>query len=164
MVHRLDVDTSGCLAFALDAAAFTALRAAFSGDDPGQRAAKTYLAWVAGDCRLEGPMEMPLLVRRHAPALVGRAGHGEHGSRLCRQVVRVQRRGAERSLIEVDLHTGFLHQIRAMLAASGHPLLGDAAYGGPPLAPRPLLHAWKLSVPALGLAAEAPLPGDFPAA
>ncbi len=33
------------------------------------------------------------------------------------------------SLVECDLITGRTHQIRAQLAAAGHPLLGDGKYG-----------------------------------
>jgi 23S rRNA pseudouridine1911/1915/1917 synthase len=40
-----------------------------------------------------------------------------------------------RSELDVELHTGRPHQIRAQLAAIGHPLLGDLRYGAPaPLA------------------------------
>ncbi|MEG2174295.1 MAG: RNA pseudouridine synthase, partial [Oscillospiraceae bacterium] len=33
------------------------------------------------------------------------------------------------SLVEIELHTGRTHQIRAQMAHAGHPLLGDAKYG-----------------------------------
>lgn len=36
---------------------------------------------------------------------------------------------AEKSLVAVKLETGRAHQIRAQMAAFGHPLLGDARYG-----------------------------------
>ena len=35
----------------------------------------------------------------------------------------------ERSLVEIDLETGYSHQIRAQLSAVGHPLIGDRKYG-----------------------------------
>ena len=35
----------------------------------------------------------------------------------------------ERMLLEVDLHTGKSHQIRAQLSALGHPIIGDTKYG-----------------------------------
>lgn len=35
----------------------------------------------------------------------------------------------DRMLLEIDLHTGKSHQIRAQLSALGHPIIGDAKYG-----------------------------------
>jgi 23S rRNA pseudouridine1911/1915/1917 synthase len=71
---------------------------------------------------------------------------------------------ADASLIEVRLDTGFLHQIRATMAHLGHPVIGDADYGGARDgksvdAPRQLLHAARLAVDEI--AVEVSLPGDF---
>ena len=61
------------------------------------------------------------------------------------------------SLLEVQLLTGRSHQIRAQLAAVGHPILGDPKYGNPAenarLAKRlgikyQLLHAYQVQFPA----------------
>jgi 23S rRNA pseudouridine1911/1915/1917 synthase len=35
-----------------------------------------------------------------------------------------------RSLLEVNLETGRMHQIRVQAASRGHPVLGDVLYGG----------------------------------
>ena len=52
------------------------------------------------------------------------------------------------TLLEVELITGKSHQIRAQLAAIGHPLLGDVKYGGGIVNNNAqFLHAYKLVVP-----------------
>jgi 23S rRNA-/tRNA-specific pseudouridylate synthase len=38
---------------------------------------------------------------------------------------------AEVSLLEIQMQTGVTHQIRAHLAAIGHPIVGDSCYGKP---------------------------------
>jgi 23S rRNA pseudouridine1911/1915/1917 synthase len=74
----------------------------------------------------------------------------------------------EVSLVECRLETGRTHQIRVHLASIGHPVVGDATYGGvrPGLrAARPMLHARELAFdhPATGerCSFSAPLPNDF---
>lgn len=47
------------------------------------------------------------------------------------------------TLLRVRIRRGARHQIRAHLAGAGHPLLGDALYGGPP-AQRLFLHHLRL--------------------
>ncbi|MDQ3701640.1 MAG: RluA family pseudouridine synthase, partial [Chloroflexota bacterium] len=80
---------------------------------------------------------------------------------------RVVQYGARATLIAARLHTGRTHQVRAHLAAIGHPLLGDDLYGGPPRPglQRQALHAWRtrLRHPAGGthLTLIAPLPEDL---
>jgi len=58
----------------------------------------------------------------------------------------VERRGGF-TLLEIEIPTGVMHQIRAHLAFIGHPLAGDALYGGPMLAglDRHFLHAARLA-------------------
>lgn len=52
------------------------------------------------------------------------------------------------SLLEVDLHSGKSHQIRAQLAKTGHPLLSDVKYGGKKtVLPYHALCAYKLVFP-----------------
>jgi len=56
------------------------------------------------------------------------------------------------ALLEIRLMTGRRHQIRVQLAAAGHPILGDATYGGEPergsaVAYRTFLHAHRLRLP-----------------
>lgn len=70
------------------------------------------------------------------------------------------------SLLKLHLLTGRTHQIRVHLAALGHPLLGDAAYGGPcDRMKRQALHAWRVRFrhPLTGkeIQVQAPVPQDM---
>jgi 23S rRNA pseudouridine1911/1915/1917 synthase len=72
--------------------------------------------------------------------------------------------------LALRLETGRTHQVRVHLSAIGHPVVGDARYGGdrPALpAPRPCLHATRLGFrhPSTGeeMAFESPLPADLEA-
>lgn len=173
VVHRLDVDTTGALLFATTEEGWRRLRGAFS----AHQVEKRYLALVRG--RFEGPgrIELALSVKRHRPARVEVVEPA--AGRLCRQRVRVLRRFEEATLVEIELETGFLHQIRASLAHLGHPVLGDREYGeasgagadgdcdedssqGAETAPRPMLHAARLVFEEIELVV--PPPPDFVAA
>ncbi len=157
IVHRLDVDTTGALLFATTEAGWRRLRGAFS----AHHVEKRYLALVQGRFEREGRIELALAVRRHRPARVEVVEPSE--GRLCRQRVRVLRRFDGATLVEVELETGFLHQIRASLAHLGHPVLGDREYGqpDPPRALRPMLHAARLVFEEIEL--SVPPPPDFEA-
>ena len=164
VVHRLDVDTTGALLFGTTEAGWRRLRGAFS----AHQVEKRYLALVRGRFEGEGRIELALAVRRHRPARVEVVEPSE--GRLCRQRVRALRRFDGATLVEVELETGFLHQIRACLSHLGHPVLGDREYGQPDglasegaqTLPRPMLHAARLVFEEIEL--SVPPPPDFEAA
>jgi 23S rRNA pseudouridine1911/1915/1917 synthase len=166
VVHRLDVETSGALWVATDEAAWQRLRAAFR----EHRVEKHYLALVAGvpDGALLGRHEVAIRVARHRPARVAVAPiESLHALRDARRAVleieRITSLGREAAELAIRLETGFLHQIRATLAALGHPVLGDPTYGGAwPDVARPMLHCARLALDGEG--AEAPVPDDYRAA
>ena len=178
LVHRLDKETSGCLAVARTEAALRELQAAFK----ARRVEKTYLALCHGRLPDEGRLDTPY--GRH-PRERTRFTSKVRSVRRAVTAWRVRERfGEAATLAEVTLHTGRTHQIRVHLSESGHPLLGDAAYGGrrresrlPPTHPvrraaealgRQALHALRLSFdhPRTGqrVTFEAPVPEDLAAA
>jgi 23S rRNA pseudouridine1911/1915/1917 synthase len=162
VVHRLDAETSGAVLFALDHERWVTLRRAFQ----DHSAEKIYRAVVAG--RMDGSREevMRLYVAQHKPARVRVVEEGKTppaGTRRCDLRWKALAHAGGATLLEVRLGTGFLHQIRVMLAHLGHPVLGDPIYGAggapAPAAPRLLLHAHSLR---LGeIAGEAAMPAEM---
>jgi 23S rRNA pseudouridine1911/1915/1917 synthase len=170
VVHRLDVETTGALAFATNEQLWKRLRGAFS----EHRVRKTYLALVEGRFEARKRVEVLLAVTQHRPARVRIVATG---GTACRQRVTPKRVFSNATLVEIELETGFLHQIRATLSHLGHPILGDADYGAGGAgedgvadegransieASRPLLHAARLSVDEIAVRVDPP--ADFAAA
>jgi len=162
LVHRLDRDTSGVLVLARNLRARDRLRAAFR----ARQIEKMYDAVVAGQPRAAaGSLRMPLLAhprrstRRIEPATIGGVS--------ARTDYRVAERFHRCARLEVMALSGRMHQVRAHLAAAGHPVLGDTIYGRPHAAgpPRLCLHARRLVLAHPRdnrlLALEAPLPADL---
>jgi 23S rRNA pseudouridine1911/1915/1917 synthase len=85
-------------------------------------------------------------------------------ARTSYSVVQYGDRGA---LVAARLHTGRTHQLRAHMAALGHPLIADNLYGGPPSSEigRQALHAWRMRfrhpITGADITLSAPLPDDF---
>lgn len=137
VVHRLDLPTTGVLLFATDEPRYAQLREAFA----HHTIQKTYQAIVRGRLSGAGDETVPLAVTRHRPARVEVVPADHPQARVCSLAWRAVEPLSDATLIEVDLRTGFLHQVRVMFAAMGHPLLGDAVYGDGAGAPRTMLHA-----------------------
>ena len=166
LVQRLDRDVSGLVLVGKDAPTLRGLSALAAA---GQLH-KVYLAAVVGVVAEAGSICLPLAIyrgpevrrRRAVPAADGVAAHTDYW---------VRAQGAQVTLLEVRLRTGRMHQIRAHLAAIGHPLLGDRRYGDPRGAfaelGRPFLHAESVDMPhpcgGQPLRLRAPLPAPLAA-
>lgn len=161
IVHRLDKDTSGLMAVAKNDWAQQAL----SQQLKDREVHKTYLALVHGiPSPREGVIEAPIgrnPKNRKKMAVV--AGGREA---ITRYRVREEMAGGRYALLEVAPVTGRTHQIRVHMAATGHPIVGDATYGKrSDVVGRQFLHAWKLAF-AMPLSRrtvefESPLPPDL---
>jgi len=148
IVHRLDVDTSGVVLVATGQESWLRLRRAFQ----EHRVEKVYRALVAGRLEAPGAADVGVCMARHRPARVRVVGEAERAGARGVWPVRMAWRPLEvredETLVEVRPETGFLHQIRVVLAEAGHPLLGDATYAPPEIAaraPRHLLHATRVA-------------------
>ena len=163
IVHRLDRDTSGLMLVARSQRAYGACVAQLAARTVDRR----YVALVWG--HLGSPRGM-------IDAPIGRSS-----SRRTRMAIRDEGKPARTeydvletfpapasTLLECRLETGRTHQIRVHLAAIGHPVVGDATYGGardPIVVGRPFLHARDLAFdhPVHGerLSFHEPLPADL---
>jgi 23S rRNA pseudouridine955/2504/2580 synthase len=183
LVHRLDRDTSGVIIVAKTKEAAAELSALLGSS---RLLVKQYLGVCANafgnaECNIPGGGEggecgairLDLDVR-------GRGKEAETFYRLVKTATCELPDGTafSSSLLELELGTGRMHQLRRHLALVGHPLLGDDKYGDFPLNKRLkkafglknlLLHASRLAIPPepplfpVGLDVTAPLPGYFAA-
>jgi 23S rRNA pseudouridine1911/1915/1917 synthase len=159
LVHRLDKDTSGLLVAARTDAAHQALSAQLA----DRTMSRAYQAIAVG--RLGGSSgTLEGDIGRH-PRDRKRMAVVAAGGRPARTRYTVLESLRGHTLLRCDLDTGRTHQIRVHLAAFGHPVAGDRVYGGGSVAPRPMLHAWRLRLqhPTSGeeLTFEAAPPPDF---
>jgi len=166
IVHRLDKDTSGLLVVARHATAQTHLVRQLQ----DRSVARHYVALVHGDLTEDGTVDAP--IGRDARAPVRMSVTRALAPKPAITHVAPQRRGMTAdgqpvTQVRCRLQTGRTHQIRVHLAFLGHPLLGDALYGGLQYAgaTRQMLHAQTLTFQDPGRAEPvtftAPVPDDF---
>jgi len=165
IVHRLDAGTSGVMLVAKTDEAHMALSEMFRRHAVDRR----YLALVRGSPEYDRfRIEAPLARDRHRVRVRTATG------RCSATEVEVRDRLPSATLVEARPLTGRTHQIRVHLAAAGHPILGDRAYGGAGAdasrlgLARPFLHSWRVAlehrITGEPIEREEPLPPDLAAA
>jgi len=124
IVHRLDKDTSGVLVVAKNAAAHQHLAGQFK----ARKVQKDYLALVHGEIKSDsGTISLP--VGRH-PVARKRMSTNSPKRRSAETSWQIRERFWGATLLDLNLKTGRTHQIRVHCGAIGHPIVGDAVYGG----------------------------------
>lgn len=153
LAHRIDRTTSGLLLCGRHRAALQQLAAAMESG----RIEREYLAIVVGaptqdSFRIDLPLRVTDEPMGNRPKVVVDPRTGLPAA----TVVEVLERRPTTSLLGVRLETGRTHQVRAHLAAIGHPLAGDPRYGNVAAneqlrathgIQRPLLHSARLTFP-----------------
>jgi 23S rRNA pseudouridine1911/1915/1917 synthase len=161
IVHRLDRFTSGCLLVARTDAAHHDLAIQFQ----SRTVEKVYLTLVEGELNGSGRIEKPITRDpRNRARMTARLATGRTALTDWKALEHLGRF----TFLEILLGTGRTHQIRAHMAAIGHPVAGDRLYGAK-ASPwdRYFLHSHRLGFrsPATGerVVAIAPLPDDLEA-
>jgi tRNA pseudouridine32 synthase/23S rRNA pseudouridine746 synthase len=160
--HRLDRDTSGCIAIALSRRGAKLLAAAFAGGG----AAKTYWAILSAlPAAPEGTIDAPLKKISSAEAgwRMVVAGDGKPARTRWTVLGRVPDRCGW--LVEFTPETGRTHQIRVHAAHIGCPIEGDPVYGSGRAGAPMRLHARRLALTLPDgriIQAEAPPPAGWP--
>lgn len=178
IVHRLDKDTSGLLVIAKSDSIHAALAKQFA----RKQATRKYLAVVWGTPDPPAQSVRTFLARSEADRR--KMTVVPDGGKWAVTHLQVQKVFRLCALVELRLETGRTHQIRVHMSHLGHPVVGDAAYGGRRQAltgmnhadtafavrllqamPRQALHAYELKLFHPGVEKEkvftAPLPEDM---
>lgn len=177
LLHRLDRDTTGCLAFARTAEAYTRLRKLWH---EAEKLYRTIVIDPSGfwlgrplPISLDWPLaasakskkKMLVLGPDRPGILRSTRGHPLRAETLILCALPLADPSSNAFDLTVQIRTGVRHQIRAHLAAAGTPLLHDPIYKKSEselLPAKPFfLHAWKLALPGHALI-ECPLPADWP--
>ncbi|MFA7170686.1 MAG: RluA family pseudouridine synthase [Candidatus Paceibacterota bacterium] len=152
IVHRLDKDTSGIMIAAKNQEAFEFLKDRFK----KREVQKLYTALVYGKVEPEkGEIDFAIGRNPKSPCkqtIVRNPDTSTVKCRVARTLYRTIKSSEDYSLLEVELKTGRMHQIRVHMKAIGHPVVGDPKYATPKLLQstpglkRQFLHASELKI------------------
>ena len=154
-VHqRLDLGTSGVLAFTRD----PALNAAIAEQMEAHSVERAYVAVVTlpskPALRDSGTFDQRL------ETVKGRTRVVKSGGQRALTHYRILQRVGDRALLELRPETGRTHQLRVHLSHAGAPIVGDPIYGGA-VAERLFLHARDLAFSTPKVRCSAPVPDSF---
>lgn len=177
-VHRLDKDTSGIIVFAKDEVTHKSLSKAFE----GRLVEKFYLGLVMGKLyQKKGTINAPIAENTVKAGLMIIHKRGKESITDYKILEELK----FYSLVQFQIHTGRMHQIRVHMKHIEHPIVCDAFYGSPspvllssfkkkfklsksddeerPLLNRLALHSWKLNfiLNKQSYSIEAPLQKDM---
>lgn len=162
LVHRLDRPVSGVMVFARTSKAASRL----SEQIRSRKVDKIYRCVVTGVLEGEGRLEN-YISKDESSNTVTVSDFEKPGFKASYLDYRAVSSKDGMTLAEVRLGTGRSHQIRAQMAHSGHPIIGDQKYGKKDNRTKDIaLEAYKLSfehpVKREFITFEAPVPGTFP--
>lgn len=151
LIHRLDLETSGVMVFAMNARAQRLINGQFE----RRIVRKLYVARVAGEMAEDaGEIDLPLIAdwpRRPLQKVCRETG------KPARTAWRVLARAQRTTRVELMPETGRSHQLRVHMAEIGHPILGDPFY-----APEAVYQAaGRMHLHALSLALRHPKDGRW---
>ena len=124
LVHRLDKETSGCLLLAKSLRIRRELHHLFV----ERKIKKTYLALVKGQWK-GGEKKVDVSIdKKSTPSGEGRM-RVDVGGKSALTLFRPYKIYDEMSMVEAEIKTGRMHQIRVHAAYIGYPIVGDDKYG-----------------------------------
>ena len=124
IVHRLDRGTSGLMVVAKHDLAHDELARQFR----DREVEKEYVALVWGEVQAGRRIDAP--IGRDPASRKKMSVRARRSREAVTRIVRAERLTPALTLVRVAIHTGRTHQIRVHLSAIGHPIVGDALYGG----------------------------------
>ena len=122
-VHRIDKPVSGIVLFARTSKSLSRLNESMRKG----RFKKIYKAVVEGILPQDQGVFEDYLIHGEHKALL--ADSNDLGAKWCQLSYEVLSRESNQTQLQIVLHTGRYHQIRAQMGYRGHPIVGDKKYG-----------------------------------